>query len=343
MQRARRHLALDLGAHLRRGARDGHPAAPRLVEVGREAERDRAEVAPELGEVRVPDRVVGAAERHRRVLGRAHHHVAAHPEPRSRRVAVLALPHLAVALEERRRHLGSQVGDDVDPVGGRPLRARGVPEPVPERRVRLLERLQDHRDFSEDVLWLPDGRARRSSGPAARSRASPGRCPRSRGGGDRRRPSRRARSRAPPRSRTGPARGDRACTPPRSAGAGCRAAGSRRRARGGCAGCAGWPRPGRCPAWAPGRAASRGARPGGRSRSRPRRTSRAAGAGARRSRPPARPGGRGGRRCPGPCALPGPPGPAWPVWWRDRQVGYHGAVFQRDPRGGAERSQRDGL
>jgi len=38
---------------------DGHPAAARLVEVGREAERDRAEVAPELGEVRIPDRVVG--------------------------------------------------------------------------------------------------------------------------------------------------------------------------------------------------------------------------------------------------------------------------------------------
>jgi len=81
-------------------------ALARLVEVPGEADGDGTEVAPELGEVRVPDRVVGAAERHGRVFGGRHHHVAAHPEPRRRGVAVLALPHLAIALEEGRRHLG---------------------------------------------------------------------------------------------------------------------------------------------------------------------------------------------------------------------------------------------
>src|SRR5690242_4066467 len=51
--RARAHggLPLELLAHARGGTRHGKPALPRLVEVAREADRRRAEVAPQLGEI----------------------------------------------------------------------------------------------------------------------------------------------------------------------------------------------------------------------------------------------------------------------------------------------------
>src|SRR5262245_27790265 len=57
--RARAHgrLPLQLLAHVRRGAGDGEPTLPRLVEIAREANGRRAEIAPELGEVGVQRRV----------------------------------------------------------------------------------------------------------------------------------------------------------------------------------------------------------------------------------------------------------------------------------------------
>ncbi len=267
----------------------------------------------------------------------------AHPEPRSRRVAELALPHLPVALEERRRHLGSEVRDHVDPIGSGPLRPGRVPEPVPERRVWLLERLQDHRDLSIGVFRPPV--VEHVAGQALEHDLEDlpvdllglqvveveeghlvGHDP-------------------PPHPEVEPAPGELIehahllDEPERVVE---RQAVHAR------------PEPD-----APGALGGRGQEdPGHRSQAERRRMVLGQVVGVEAGRvvlleqPEAVLVEVRHRDVPAVEVVEDAQvhipsrrlqGPAWPVWWRDRQVGYHGAVSQKDPRAGRERSQRDGL
>src|SRR5262249_59609738 len=85
---ARRHLLLQLLAYVLRRARYRDASVARLVEVAGEADREGAEITPELGQVRVPRGIGGAGQRLRLRVRVPHHYVPADAELGHERAAV---------------------------------------------------------------------------------------------------------------------------------------------------------------------------------------------------------------------------------------------------------------
>ena len=92
-------------------------------------------------EVAVPKRVGAACDGQRLGVGLGHDHEASQAQHGS----VRALERRAVAVGHRANLGGQGVGDQIEAVAARGLGAVGRPGAGPERRVRLLQRLELHR------------------------------------------------------------------------------------------------------------------------------------------------------------------------------------------------------
>ena len=216
-----------------------------------------------------PTRVGAARDRQRRVVGVGHHHVAGDPHERNvLRILAEPRPLRPVAVGDDTHGRAQRDAHDVDVVRRRPLGVVGKRGAVPERRVRLLHRAQNHRHLLELIILPLEGelvhdqafeqqleglvvhvgglREIEAVGPASRTAI------------------RRARRRAGSARRSS----GRACRLPRSGAADGRTAADRPAARSAASGWRAQPAPGTSRARRRSRAASNGARRDGSRRCR---------------------------------------------------------------------------
>ena len=224
-------LGLQFAQHRLRRARDGAAVHAFAVELGRIHDADRlgAVVEPELHEARLPAAIAAPRDRHRGVVGVGNDEMAGEAGLRAVRGAPFVV--LPVVLDQRARDRGRRVGDDAHAGRGRPLDALRRAGAVPQRRMRLLQRLDLDRHVLE-IVELTLEIERSVLQPAHQAPRTP-RSSSSRSCPDRCRNSASRSARCPCRCRTGSARrsSGRACRFPRSAGSGDRAAACRPAAR----------------------------------------------------------------------------------------------------------------